>query len=279
MRYINFEGYVQATLVDSDPELLTGTTTVPVVSGMAVFDDLAVTEAGTARITFTAYRSTGEQYGTVTSEPFAVEDTEAPVITSTYLSYPYFGFVEVPANLAQNVEMAPDDVIQVTDNSGDESTLDISFSSSSGTPTCSSLIIFSDVRSCLAEAITNEVYATYTATDPSSNQAIAPTITFYSSRPTPSATFSTVTLSPSQASTDQGVINASVLEGGLLTLTAPAGTTFTAVLFASYGTPTGNTLGGCHAADSVSIVSAAFLVILAEAPIKILMYLYSTRGP
>ena len=52
-------------------------------------------------------------------------------------------------------------------------------------------------------------------------------------------------------------------EGGVVTLTAPAGYVFTSIDFASYGTPTGSCgnfeLGGCHAENSVSIVEAVFL--------------------
>lgn len=48
-------------------------------------------------------------------------------------------------------------------------------------------------------------------------------------------------------------------EGGTVAMTAPAGTVFTSVEFASYGTPTGTcgafVLGACHAANSVAIVS------------------------
>ena len=48
-------------------------------------------------------------------------------------------------------------------------------------------------------------------------------------------------------------------EGGTVVMTAPAGTVFTSVEFASYGTPDGTcgafSLGACHAANSVSIVS------------------------
>jgi hypothetical protein len=53
-------------------------------------------------------------------------------------------------------------------------------------------------------------------------------------------------------------ICATVAENGTATLTAPAGTTFTSVDFASYGTPTGTcgsfAIGGCHASNSVSVV-------------------------
>lgn len=49
-------------------------------------------------------------------------------------------------------------------------------------------------------------------------------------------------------------------EGNNVTLTAPVGTTFTSVEFASYGTPSGTcgsfALGACHAVDSLSIVQS-----------------------
>ncbi|OUJ66844.1 LamG-like jellyroll fold domain-containing protein, partial [Hymenobacter crusticola] len=54
-----------------------------------------------------------------------------------------------------------------------------------------------------------------------------------------------------------------VTEGGMLTLTAPAGAVFTAVDFASYGTPTGSegnyVTSGCHAPNSASIVESYLL--------------------
>jgi protocatechuate 3,4-dioxygenase beta subunit len=52
-------------------------------------------------------------------------------------------------------------------------------------------------------------------------------------------------------------------EGTGLTLSAPAGTVFTSVKFASYGTPAGScgsfTTGGCHAANSAALAGAVFL--------------------
>ncbi len=52
-------------------------------------------------------------------------------------------------------------------------------------------------------------------------------------------------------------------EGQTLTLTAPVGNVFTSVTFASYGTPNGScgsfTIGGCHAANSLTIVQAALI--------------------
>ncbi len=55
-----------------------------------------------------------------------------------------------------------------------------------------------------------------------------------------------------------GTAFAEVTENQNLTITVPAGAVITSVDFASYGTPTGSngtyTIGGCHAANSVSIV-------------------------
>lgn len=63
--------------------------------------------------------------------------------------------------------------------------------------------------------------------------------------------------------TQSQTICATVGEGQTATLTAPPGHVFIAVNFASYGTPNGAcesfTLGGCHAANSVSVAEAALL--------------------
>ncbi len=52
-------------------------------------------------------------------------------------------------------------------------------------------------------------------------------------------------------------------EGGVVTLTAPAGNVFTSIEFASYGTPNGScgsfTLGGCHATNSSTICATALV--------------------
>ncbi len=65
-----------------------------------------------------------------------------------------------------------------------------------------------------------------------------------------------------------GTISKDVTENGTLTLTAPAGCLFTAINFASYGTPTGSPNGtpptpyaisSCHATNSVTIVGNALL--------------------
>ncbi len=56
-----------------------------------------------------------------------------------------------------------------------------------------------------------------------------------------------------------GTICATANENGTAVLTAPAGTVITRIIFASYGTPNGAcgsyTIGGCHAANSMSVVS------------------------
>src|SRR6476661_1999443 len=61
----------------------------------------------------------------------------------------------------------------------------------------------------------------------------------------------------------QGTVGAIVNEGGTLSLTAPAGATFTAVTFASYGTPNGSagsfTYGTCHGSNSKSVVEGYLL--------------------
>jgi len=60
-----------------------------------------------------------------------------------------------------------------------------------------------------------------------------------------------------------GTISNEVPEGGTLTLTAPNGGIFTAVTFASYGTPTGTpgnyATSGCDAASSLAVVRAALI--------------------
>jgi hypothetical protein len=56
-----------------------------------------------------------------------------------------------------------------------------------------------------------------------------------------------------------GTICNTVPEHGTLTMTAPSGSVFAQIIFASYGTPNGScgsfTLGSCHATNSASIVS------------------------
>ena len=51
----------------------------------------------------------------------------------------------------------------------------------------------------------------------------------------------------------------SVNEGSALSLSAPFGTVFTSVRFASYGTPNGNSYGWCNSSISVERVTSAFI--------------------
>ena len=59
------------------------------------------------------------------------------------------------------------------------------------------------------------------------------------------------------------IVLGSANEGDNLTLTAPSGTVFTAVNFASYGTPNGSagsfSIGNCHASNSQTIVEGLLL--------------------
>ena len=59
------------------------------------------------------------------------------------------------------------------------------------------------------------------------------------------------------------IVHGSANEGDNLTLTAPSGTVFTAVNFASYGTPNGSagsfSIGNCHASNSQTIVEGLLL--------------------
>lgn len=52
-------------------------------------------------------------------------------------------------------------------------------------------------------------------------------------------------------------------ENAIVSMTAPAGTTFVGVQFASYGTPTGTAgsfaIGPCHSSTSMSVVSTYLL--------------------
>lgn len=69
----------------------------------------------------------------------------------------------------------------------------------------------------------------------------------------------TISVTPSYGG-NMGTTYGATSENGSIVLTAPAGTYFTGVQFASYGTPTGSlgnySIGSCHAANSASIVSA-----------------------
>ena len=70
-------------------------------------------------------------------------------------------------------------------------------------------------------------------------------------------------LSYQDARASTGTVSGFVNENGSLTLTAPAGTQFTSVAFASYGTPDTNstpyTQGVCHATNSSTIVGNTFI--------------------
>lgn len=63
------------------------------------------------------------------------------------------------------------------------------------------------------------------------------------------------------SSSTTGTLCGETNEGGNITLTAPLGAVFTSVPFASYGTPNGAcgnySIGSCHAANSVSVVSSS----------------------
>ncbi|WP_369765998.1 T9SS sorting signal type C domain-containing protein [Flavobacterium sp. WC2429] len=80
----------------------------------------------------------------------------------------------------------------------------------------------------------------------------------------------TVTVNPSLSnnnlsfsSGNSGQVNATAAEGGNAVLTAPSGTYFSNVAFASYGTPNGTspnfTIGSCHATSSQSVTEGYLL--------------------
>ena len=73
------------------------------------------------------------------------------------------------------------------------------------------------------------------------------------------AVTSTVTVTPSYGGPNMGTVFGATNENGSLVFNAPAGTYFTGVQFASYGTPTGTlgnyAIGTCHAANSSTVVS------------------------
>lgn len=77
------------------------------------------------------------------------------------------------------------------------------------------------------------------------------------------ASFLLTSLNYQSAVAVTGTVSGFVGEGGNLTLTAPGGTVFTSVVFASYGTPnTGSTpysLGVCHEPTSSTIVGNVFI--------------------
>jgi hypothetical protein len=63
----------------------------------------------------------------------------------------------------------------------------------------------------------------------------------------------------SDAGATTGSVQGSVNEGGVLSLTAPQGSVFDAVTFASYGTPNNYQIGTCHAQNSQSIIESLAL--------------------
>lgn len=83
--------------------------------------------------------------------------------------------------------------------------------------------------------------------------------TFTAANAGATAVTSTVTVTPVFGG-NMGTVFGEAAENGSVTLTAPTGTYFTGVQYASYGTPTGTlgnyTNGSCHAANSASVVSA-----------------------
>lgn len=54
-------------------------------------------------------------------------------------------------------------------------------------------------------------------------------------------------------------VNGTASEGQELSLSAPIGKVFTSVIFASYGTPNGYTIGDCHAPNTVEKIAQVFL--------------------
>ena len=78
--------------------------------------------------------------------------------------------------------------------------------------------------------------------------------------PSPSPTSPTPTETPSPTPIPQTIgVNGSANEGEGLTLSAPVGKIFTSVIFASYGTPDGYSIGQCHAPNSIEKVAEVFL--------------------
>lgn len=72
----------------------------------------------------------------------------------------------------------------------------------------------------------------------------------------------TPTPEPTQSSSStpsSNTVNGTAGEGGELSLSAPIGKVFTAVIFASYGTPNGYTIGDCHAPNTVEKIAQVFL--------------------
>ena len=78
--------------------------------------------------------------------------------------------------------------------------------------------------------------------------------------PTPSPTSPPPIETPSPSPSPQvNVVNGNANEGEGLTLSAPIGKIFTSVVFASYGTPNGYSIGECHEPSSAEKVAEVFL--------------------
>lgn len=92
--------------------------------------------------------------------------------------------------------------------------------------------------------------------DPISTPSPTPTS---SPEPSPVETSPAPTQTPSLEPPVVNSVNGSADENGQLSLSAPIGKIFTSVIFASYGTPDGYSLGQCHATNSVEKVAEVFL--------------------
>lgn len=83
------------------------------------------------------------------------------------------------------------------------------------------------------------------------------------STPPPPTTTTTLPINNSQYSLGTDMVWATADEGWNLSVSAPGGGVFTEVVFSSYGTPSGSngiyTQGWCHATNSISKVSEAFI--------------------
>jgi hypothetical protein len=93
---------------------------------------------------------------------------------------------------------------------------------------------------------------------PSSTPSESPTPTSNPS-PSPSPTQTETQIDSSPTPSPTNVINGTASEGSALELSAPIGKIFTAVLFASYGTPNNYTIGACHAPNSIEKIAQIFL--------------------
>jgi outer membrane biosynthesis protein TonB len=105
--------------------------------------------------------------------------------------------------------------------------------------------------------------------EPSPSPSVTPTLspepspsptTIPEATPTPSPTSPPPIETPSPSPIPQtNSVNGSANEGDGLTLSAPIGKIFSSVIFASYGTPNGYSIGQCHAPNSIEKVAEVFL--------------------